>query len=555
MNPHASTKCAGRLLMALAAIASILLAAGCGNSNSLPTLNNEGFSNSDLSGTYVISISGTDVNNSNYVVPFAIVGTITTDGKGNITGGTVDINDPYNTGVNLGQTVSGTYNVTQDGRGTGTLSTISAGSFGIDFVLTSNGHGLITRFDNVGTGSGTIDVQGSATQSSLGSFAFSLSGSDSIGNSLATVGGFTLNSSNGAITSGLQDFNDNGSSPDGYTNLTLTGSVVVPSGTSGTATLTTSNTTISSNGSLNFDVWVIDSTHLKFIETDTATTGVALAGDAFMENFSITTVGQMVFTLGGLDSTLQNPVVAGGYGNTDDNFDISSGLEDYNDAGTVGLGQAFSGSGTCVASAGRCQTTLTGFTNGTAQSFTFAAYPFSGGYQLLEIDSHGLLQGSGYFPTAISFTAPAGYGLNLSGANLDLSSGFWYEVDDIAQFDAGSPGTSTTTTPNMTGVLDENSILGGPQPTSSLSGIYIPDPTADGRGSISATNSNTLLGGFNLQYYVVDSSTVVFIEIDQQQVAMGTFEAQSSSSFQAAARPAISMVRPVVRPHAALRRK
>jgi len=85
MNPLASYQCARRLLMALAAISSIVLAVGCGGSSG-PTPNNNGFSNSSLSGTYVLAVSGTDVNAKAASESFfAIVGTITADGNGNIT--------------------------------------------------------------------------------------------------------------------------------------------------------------------------------------------------------------------------------------------------------------------------------------------------------------------------------------------------------------------------------------------------------------------------------------------------------------------------------------
>ncbi len=206
MNSLASYKCIRPLLMTLAAISGLALAAGCGSNGGSHTPNGSGFSNSNLSGTYVVSISGKDLNTTTGdVVSFAIVGTITANGSGGITGGSVDINDPSNTGVNLGQTVSGTYGITPDGRGAGTLQT-SVGSFGIDFVLTSNSHGLITRFDGDGTGSGTFDRQGTASQSSLGSLAFSLSGADPSGNPLGTVGPFTLDSSGsgGASTLALR---------------------------------------------------------------------------------------------------------------------------------------------------------------------------------------------------------------------------------------------------------------------------------------------------------------------------------------------------------------
>ncbi|MGA2979804.1 MAG: hypothetical protein ABSD76_09455 [Terriglobales bacterium] len=550
MNPLACTKCAGRLLMALAAIFSILLIAGCGSSSSAPTPNSGGFSDSNLSGTYVISMSGTDLDSNGVPVPFAIVGTITANGKGAITG-TIDINDPGNTGVNLGQTLgsNSSYNITQDGRGTGTLTTTSAGSFGIDFVLTSNSHGLITRFDPVGTGSGTIDLQ-TAVTSLTGSYAFSLSGADSGGNPLGTVGAFTLSSN--SIT-GTEDFNDDLTSGDGYTDLTLSGQVVLgASGTSGTAQFNT-NAVNGKLASLGFDVWVIDSTHLKFIETD-GTLNV-LSGDAFTQVTSFAP-GQEVFTLAGVDGT-GGPIVAGGYATiTDANGDLSNGVEDYNDAGNAVLQKPFStSSSTCAA--GRCQSALNGFTNGSGNQLTFVVYPSSGGGLALEIDSFGLLQGAAYSQTATSFTGSGGYALNLSGLNNlnPVTATGVGEVDNIAQFNASAPDTSFSGPINMTGTLDENDI-GAPQPTSKLSGIYVPDTNADGRGSISSNNSKTLLTGFTLQYYVVDSSTVVFIDVDSTaldggaaQVALGTFEAQSSSS--GAAHRAISMVRPTVRPHGA----
>ncbi|MGD0415832.1 MAG: hypothetical protein ABSA80_10800, partial [Terriglobales bacterium] len=523
MNPLAFTKCAGRLLMALAAMTSILLIASCGSGGSPARPNNSGFGDSDLKGTYVLSVSGTDVNASAETESFfAIVGAITADGNGNITGGTVDINDLNlaSPGVFLGQTVSGSYSISSDGRGTGTLVT-PQGKFGLDFVLTSTGHGLITRFDPAGSGSGTLDVQGSATQTSLTSLAFSLSGVDynvNSGSPLGTVGAFTLNTSTGGVTSGLQDFNDNGSSAEsGSTglNLATTSSLVLTSGTNGTAQLTTTSTF----GTLAFDVWVIDSTHLKFIETDTATTGFVLSGDAFTQQTSFT-AGQLVFTLGGLDSSGQ-PLGGGGYVTTDVNGNLSNGLEDFNDAGTANTLTGFKGSCTTF-TAGRCQLAMTGFTN-----LGLAAYPSSGGVLLLEDDSNllAISQGAAYAQTATSFAASEGYGLNLSGEN---TTGV---VDVIAQFNAGSPGTTSTTTANVTGILDENDLT---TPTSdiALNGIYVPDPTPDGRGSIAAPppggSLGTLIGALTLQYYVVDGSTILLLEVDADQVAVGTFQLQSA---------------------------
>ena len=554
MKSPASSKCAGGLLVALA-MASISLMTACGSSNIVQP-NQGGFGNSNLSGTYVISISGTDINSSSEAVPFAIAGIIVADGKGGIQSGTLDINDPGNLGVNPGEAVNPTgsgYSISPDGRGTGTLAT-PIGTFNIDFVLATSSHGLISRFDNLGTGSGTIDVQ-APTPSIAGSYAFSLAGSDSSANPLGTVGAFTVS---GNSMSGIEDFNDDGTS-NNLIGLALSGQLAVgASGAPSTATLTTN----SSFETLGFDVWVIDSTHLKFIETDETLN--VLAGDAFTQATSVAP-GQLVFVLSGMDSG-GGPIAAGGYATTDASANLTSGVEDYNDAGVVALGQPFSTSTvSCVP--GRCQLSLAGFSNGALNDFVFAAYPSSnGGIQLLEIDSLGLLQGAAFSQSATSFTGSGGYGLNLSGLNNVGQVGV---VNDIAQFNAGAPSTSLTGTANMTGILDESS-LGEAPVSGKMSGVYVPDTNGDGRGTISSTNTGTDLGGFTLQYYVVDSSTVVFIDVDSlandggvAQLGVGTFEGQNSASGgvamraaqKAAAQSHIAIVHPSIRAHWAFRRK
>jgi len=571
MNPLASTKCAGRLLVALAAISSILFAVGCGSSGSLTKTNPVGFGNSSLKGTYVLSISGTDVNATAETESFfAIVGAITADCNGNITGGTVDINDPDlgSPGVFLGQTVSGSYSITSDGRGSGTIKT-SALTFDIDFVLSSTSSGLISRFDDAGSGSGTIDLQTStATQASLASLAFSLSGVDSSGDApLATVGAFTLNSS-GTVTSGTEDFNDNGSGTGtAGVSLLTSSNLTLTSATNGTAQLN------SNSGSFGFDVWLIDSTHMKLIETDIS--AAILSGDAFTQATTFPT-GQVVFTMSGIDGG-KSPFVAGGYATADASGDgnLTGGIEDYNDGGT-GVASTQSNVAATAATSGsapgRFQLAVTGFSNGAAQpTFNFAAYPYTSnggnGVLLLENDSLGLAIGAAYAQTGTSINTSGGYGLNLTGVNDGVNSlSGWVEVDDIAQFAPGSPATAISSTANMTGILDENDLANQPFSTP-FSGVYIPDSPATGRGSIVAPPTNGSLGtaltALNLEYYVVDSSTVLFIDVDSLadyegeagQIAVGTFVAQSSTSSAAASRRALSLVRPVFHPHAALRRK
>jgi len=515
---------------------ALALLAGCNTSNTVTT-NNNGYSNTDFSGTYVFSFSGTDVNLTAQTQSFfAIAGTITADGKGHIQSGTVDINDANIGGVFTAQALTAsTYSVSQDGRGTGTLVT-PQGTFGLDFVMTSDSGGLISRFDSNGSGSGTFALQGTATQGSLSGLAFTLFGTDASFNFLGSVGAFTLNGS-GVIQSGLEDFNDAGAGTD---TQTLTGSLVLSSNTAGTAAFDTSFAP-----GLTFDVWVVDSTHLKLIETDT--TGPALVGDAFPQA-STFPAGQLVFSMAGGSLSSGNPIATGGFVTTDANGNLSNGTEDYNNAGTTGTISDPPFSGSCNATApfagDRCELTTSVFTNGNQGNLVFAAYPSTAGVLLLEDDGSGFLQGAAYAQSATAFGAPEGYALNLSGFNSNGVADS--EVDDIAQFNA----TST----NLTGVLDENDVASA-LITANLNGTYT--APASGRGTISATTNGTYVGGLSLGYYVIGSSATLVIEGDQQQVTTGVFELQSSpgssvskavkpqeAQTAAAAQSIVSLVRP-----------
>jgi hypothetical protein len=511
------------LLLALSTLALLVACGGYSAPKVVPPPSGS-FSNSSLNGTYVFSAAGTDFT----VTPpafFAIAGTIVANGSGSLTGGSFDFIEP-GLGVSPGNSVSGgTYLLTADGRGTATLP----GNLGVDFVLTSASHGLITRFDNSGTGSGTLDLQGTQTAPS-GSYSFSVAGSDSIGNPFNSVGSFTVTGS--TITAGFQDFNDHYTiaSETGLTNLALSGALVV--GSAGTQLTTTSPFGVS--GTLSFDVFEIDSTHLKFIETD----GVDfLAGDAFTQQTSMPPAGQLVFTMGGFDVN-GFFLAAGGYLTSDGVSQITTGLEDINDDGSVGQATPtlsnFASTG-----GGRFTLTLNGILNGTSStgSYTFAAYPtVNGGIQLLEIDGSGITSGAAYAQTSTSLATPQGYALNLSGA--DLTAGT--EVDEIGEFTAQNGVVTGIADINDGGVLSFKQSLGS-------NSTYTLDSPATGRGEISTAQ-------FGLVFYVIDGANVIFIETDSNPVALGTFQLQTTP-VAGAAQTSASALRPTIQPHAALRGK
>jgi len=548
------------VFVSLLALSGLLFLAGCGSSGT--TITNPvappsgNFSNSNLNGTYVFSVSGTDEASG---APYTIAGTFTANGaggnsKGTITGGTLDINDANTTEFTSGP-VSGvsinsnsTYSVSVDGRGQATIGTNIGNGFPnlvFDFVLSSSSHGLITEFDSFGTGSGTIDAQASGVTPS-GSYAYILSGATYSGTPFATVGNFTLGSG-GAITSGVADFN-NGAVTISAAEA-LTGTVAVASTPS--TTLITQQYPL-----LTFDVFPVSATQLKFIEMDTNGT---LSGDAFSQTTATIPAETLAFTLQGFLASGAS-LAAGGFMVTDGAGNITNAsTEDFNDNGTLSPSTPVSFTAMYAAdptNAGRY--TLSGFTGftpaNTGVNLTYAAYPSTGGLLLLEIDTIGITSGAAYMqtPSATFAASSLGYGLNLSGIDGPGTTSA-SEVDDIAEFTANPSGTT------VTGLIDENSTAGSTTFDQVVNGTY--GTISTGRYGISATTGTssspgTLLGGFNLTLYTVDGTTFPFIESDAGQVSTGVIVQQNvSSSSSAVAHSQMFVPHPLIRALAARQKK
>src|SRR5436305_4463751 len=195
-----------RVVVSVVTLSSLALFVACGSGGPKVVLPpTGGFSNSNLNGTYVFSTIGADAV-GNFL---AIAGTVSGDGTGKFAGGSFDVSNPNGVGVLHGVPVGvkSSYNITADGRGKATLQT-SQGSFTFDFVMTSSEHGLITLFDAGGTGSGSIDLQASVSQSQIAqAYTVNLNGLDGGLNPLASLAGFTLDAS-GNMSNGVQEIND-----------------------------------------------------------------------------------------------------------------------------------------------------------------------------------------------------------------------------------------------------------------------------------------------------------------------------------------------------------
>jgi hypothetical protein len=531
-----------KALVLLVALSTFSLLVGCGSSSPPPV--NAGFGPSDLSGNYVFSSSGVDASGAF----LTMAGTLAANGTGGITGGTVDlIGQEITPPTPVAQPITGgSYKVGVDGRGQVSINTTTLNSNGVstgitlmlDFVLTSSSHGLISEFDSNGTGSGTIDLQTAAVSQSqiTGSYAFGLSGTGATdsGESLLTVGAITLGAT-GDATAGFEDINNAGEPLSAPINSAT--SFVSLSSTPGSALLATADTSFS------FDVYPIDATHMKFIENDGA---FLLEGDAYTQGTSLPT-GALVYTMEGFD-TGSFPIGMGGWLDTNSGGAITAAIEDFDDGSTATVAQASPSGGFTALSGGRSVLSLSSFVNGATndlpETYNFAAYPYTysggSGIQLLEIDGEGITSGAAYPQSSTTLASSGNYGLNLSAINYSGGSGAFFEQDDIAEFASTSSGFG--------GSVDLNNDT---QPLSydqGLNGSYPNTPPVDSNGRGVATTNY-----FNYDFYVVSDSTFVLLEVDAGQTGLGTFELQSTPS-SGAARRVVSMLRPAVRPHGALRK-
>ncbi len=485
-----------RFLLCVAATIALIALAGCGGGTSLSFPPPQGtFTNANFTGPFAFSYSGIDTGGF-----LAVAGSFQSDGAGHITSGLEDINSAL-ASAPLNGSFTGTYTVRADGRGTINLTSSTLGNSELDFVIVANGHALVTRFDAAATGSGTIDQQSPASFSNAalaGTYAFTLSGIDVAGAPAAVAGNLTANAT-GAITAGVNDSADNGNV---LLNNSLTGSIPVATTGRGVATLNT-NTIL---GTLTFAYYVVDATHLKLVETDPS---FVLAGDAFNQTGTFTNAsfsGPFAFTAAGADVINQSPFASGGILTSNGAGIITTGSEDFNDAGSTITNASLTGSYTMAAN-GRGTMAL----NTSSGNFNFVIYPSSGGVLLLQTDVQFLTAGAALQQQTTAFsssTLSGTYGLNFTAA---ASGGA--ELDAIAQFT--SDGAS-----KLSGIIDLNNnfaiTFGQP-----LTGTYT--VASNGRTVVPL---QTPIGTQNMVVYLVNNNRALFIELDTSLVAAGDIRHQ-----------------------------
>jgi len=460
------------------------------------------FSAASLLGQYAFSYSGEDAAGF-----LAVAGSITFDGLGNVTsGGVEDVNS--GNGVVTNPITGGTYEVGPDGRTTVSFTT-SVATVTFQVTIISPQHALLVRFDTVATGSGTVDLQNKAelSVSAISNFySFAVSGINSGGFPEAIAGNFFADGNgNFPINNAIQDVNNGGSVTQADTSLQ--GQIVTFDSNTGRGLLQFTSTT---KGTLSFAFYIVDHTHFKLVETDTAP---ILAGDAFSAPNSITLAsltGNNAFTLGG--SVTKGAYAAGGIFTSNGTGTITGGVQDVNAAGRVFAQTiATSGSTYTITPVGSNRVLLN-ISNGTS-TFNYGVYINSNGTaEMIELDTN-VVVASGLAFLQSSTAAPQGnYALNLTGA---VGQG---EEDVNGAF--ASSGAAA-----FTGYLDAN-VTGSLFPNVPLSGSTTTAPTSRGRGTITLQTAAPSPTSFVLAHYVVDNQTYLLVEIDSQRVMLGVLSRQ-----------------------------
>lgn len=493
------------------------------------------YSDHSLDGPYTFSYKGNDASGF-----LGVVGSFVADGGGHIVSGLEDF-DSFITGVSTEVTLTGTYTVGADGRGTATLNT-GQGTVTLAFAISTNEHARVIRFDSNATGGGTIDQQNlNALSNSLsvisGPYAFVAFGADSGFQPLGIGGEFSANGAgNIPATNAVLDVNDDGiANPSGITtgDTTLNGSYqfdgAFPGTGRGTLTLTSSTT-----GSREYAFYIIDGAHMQLVEID---------GNAFVSgravsvptgnSFSAATLvsGNYPFTNGG--NSTAGAYAGGGVFTSNGSGTITGGTFDINNAGTYNSGPALSACPYSVnTTTGRMDLKLftgTGACPGSASTSLseFAAYPTSeGSALLLEIDSNAVTTGTAYEQCFVASACTSGVpaitgvsaSLGLIGEGTFHKNPSAYQQNVVGQL-----------------ALSSASISGGNLDINNFNAVFPADPT--GTGSSIGTASSTGRGSFviaatnptatyNVIFYLIDDNSALLLDKDASLILRGALAVQ-----------------------------
>ncbi len=480
------------------------------------------YSDQSLKGPFAFSYTGNDASGF-----LAAAGSFVSDGNGHITSGVEDVSS-YLTGVSTQVPISGTYLVKPDGRATASI-TAGAGTATWQFVIITDQHALMTRFDPSATGGGTIDQQNLnalvVSDSVLtGPYVFGVSGSDSLFAPAAVAGEFSADGA-GTIpaTATILDLNDGGTTSTGDTTLngTYAFDASFPGSGRGTITLTSAST-----GALQYAFYVVDSTHAHLIESDS---NAFLAGDMFsgpggtFSNASLIP-GNYVFTNGGTKAA--GAYAAGGDFVSDGAGNVTTGTLDTNTGGTATTNttinacaysvdpatgrfdlKLYTGSGACPAAPA-------------SNLREFAVYQTAqGSAVMLELDGAAVATGMAYQQQVTPTSITGDFALGVFGQGVFHNSPASYQTDTAGQVKI----TASSVTSGNLDINNFNAVFTGDPIASTGSSVGAPGTRGRGTLVLHATSPGVT---YNLIYYLIDANTALLFDQDTTRIATGFFNNQ-----------------------------
>jgi hypothetical protein len=485
-----------------------------------------GFGNS-LQGTYVFQTQGTDANGA-----FQLAGVIVLDGAGAITSGEQTHSDFLSTVSD--PITGGQYSIGADGRGTLTINTadVNIGQQGVEnlsLVVLSSSQALLATLDDPTlsfsgeTSTGTLDLQ-TSTAAPTGGYAFAVSGTDIFLEALAMGGIMNIDSPKKISGAGS------------VLDLDLAGSVLPGNALSGKFTAPDSLgaikftlTTDFAATPLKFTGYIVDSSHIKLIESDNngspssfgSSAGVAISQGSATGTFTANAAfaGKYVFGVLGQDlSGFPTSLASVGRFTADKHGNITTGFNDEFLAGFfIAISDSMNGTYTVDPSGnGRVDTFVNFTNNGPGPEYIF--YLTGNGNPALVLDADvnigSLGTGLAYPQAASPFVFNGTYGLNFT----QNSGGS--EIDATGQITADGTANS------LSGKVDTNLFL-SPQPNTDLTGTL---GTISGGGRTTGGLTNTFfptIGGqpntLSMAYYFIDSGRGFFVETDSTTSGIMTF--------------------------------
>ena len=480
-------------------------------------------------GTYVFSIAGQDTDDdlSPWGNPYYVAGAFTVAG-GTITGGEQDFVD-YNLLTLTDAITGGTVTTTADGNLQITLVTADTsigvgGTETLDGRLVSGNKALLTEFDASASSSGSLELQ-TSTAAPGGGYAFFVTGFDT-GACPASFGGVVNVDGSGTI-SGAGSVFDQGDCGFVLQAQPIDSGTVTAPDAFGRIQISLDLST-SGVGGIGLVGYIVDGNKVRLVENSSdpndvffgTTGGSAFAQGASTGNFNTASVSGSSSVFGTVGANPAGYLQVAGIVSFNADGTTATGTLNFNDLTGTGVQAptAFTGTYT-VDSTGRV--TLSNLTDGATFSFNAQAYLDGNGHStVISVDAGDVLGGLAYQQTgAGSFTASSfsgTYGMSTTG----IALGPYTEFDTVGT--ATSDGVSA-----VTGTFDQNVLFGAQTAGLPLTdGFSAVDASGFLTGTMTGLDATTSTNQDAFTYYLIDTTKVVAIETDPNQLTLGYFELQ-----------------------------